>query len=128
MSAIESILVVDDAAMARNTVEALLEPQGYRILHAADGAAAQAVAKREKPSAILLDVMMPGMDGFVACRHLHDDPDTRHIPVILLSALSPESTEARGFAAGAIAVIAKPVDVTELRRVLRAALHGAAER
>ena len=81
------ILVVDDIEANVRLLSAKLSAEYYEVLTASDGATALAVAGSEAPDIVLLDVMMPGMDGFQVCRRLKDDPVTRHIPVVLVTAL-----------------------------------------
>src|SRR5205814_5563731 len=81
------ILVVDDIAANVRLLEAKLSAEYYEVIPAYDGPTALALAVAEKPDLILCDVMMPGMDGFSVCRRLKDDPETRHIPVVLVTAL-----------------------------------------
>ena len=81
------ILVVDDIEANVRLLSAKLAAEYYEVLTASDGATALAVAGSEAPDIVLLDVMMPGMDGFQVCRRLKDDPLTRHIPVVLVTAL-----------------------------------------
>jgi len=75
-----------------------------------DGPTALAKAQAEKPDIILLDVMMPGMDGFQVCRQLKDDPETRHIPIVLVTALDGRSDRILGLEAGADEFLTKPID------------------
>ena len=76
------ILVVDDIEANVRLLEAKLTAEYYEVLTASDGPTALAIAAKEKPDIVLLDIMMPGMDGFQVCRRLKDDPETRHIPVV----------------------------------------------
>ena len=87
------ILVVDDVDANVRLLEAKLTAEYYDVLTATDGPSALAVAAREQPDIVLLDVMMPGMDGFEVCRRLKDDPTTRHIPVVLVTALDGHIAE-----------------------------------
>ena len=80
------ILVVDDIEANVRLLEAKLTAEYYDVLTASDGPTALAIAAKEKPDIVLLDVMMPGMDGFETCRRLKADPVTRHIPVVLVTA------------------------------------------
>ena len=81
------ILVVDDIEANVRLLEAKLSAEYYEVLSATDGPTAMAMAASQKPDIILLDVMMPGMDGFQVCRRLKEDAATRHIPVVLITAL-----------------------------------------
>ncbi|MFZ5668009.1 MAG: PleD family two-component system response regulator [Pseudomonadota bacterium] len=104
------ILVVDDIEANVKLLEAKLTAEYYEVLTANDGPTALAVAAAEVPDIILLDVMMPGMDGFAVCRRLKDDPVTRHIPVVLVTALDGRSDRIEGLEAGADEFLTKPID------------------
>jgi two-component system cell cycle response regulator len=104
------ILVVDDVEPNVRLLEAKLTLEYYEVLTAADGATALQVAADERPDLILLDVMMPGMDGFETCRRLKADPVTRHIPVVLVTALDGREDKMKGLEAGADDFVTKPID------------------
>ena len=104
------ILVVDDIEANVRLLEAKLSAEYYEVLTASDGVTALAIAAAEKPDIILLDVMMPGMDGFEVCRRLKDDPETRHIPVVLVTALDGRADRITGLEAGADEFLTKPID------------------
>jgi two-component system cell cycle response regulator len=104
------ILVVDDIEANVRLLQAKLEAEYYEVLTAEDGPTALAVAAAEKPDIVLLDVMMPGMDGFAVCRRLKDDAETRHIPVVLLTALDGRADRVAGLEAGADDFLTKPID------------------
>lgn len=104
------ILVVDDIEANVRLLEAKLTAEYYEVLTACDGPTALAVAAAEKPDIVLLDVMMPGMDGFQVCKRLKDDPETRHIPVVLVTALDGRSDRIEGLEAGADEFLTKPID------------------
>jgi two-component system cell cycle response regulator len=104
------ILVVDDIEANVRLLEAKLTAEYYDVLTASDGVTALAIAAAEKPDIILLDVMMPGMDGFEVCRRLKDDPETRHIPVVLVTALDGRADRITGLEAGADEFLTKPID------------------
>jgi two-component system cell cycle response regulator len=104
------ILVVDDIEANVRLLQAKLEAEYYEVLTAPDGPTALAVAASEKPDIVLLDVMMPGMDGFAVCRRLKDDAETRHIPVVLLTALDGRADRVAGLEAGADDFLTKPID------------------
>jgi putative two-component system response regulator len=103
-----SILIVDDTPDMRAIVERMLKGQ-YRTRTAASGKQALELAHTDPPDLVLLDVMMPGMSGFEACRELKSRPETRDIPVIFLTALDDVKDEKAGFDAGAVDYITKPV-------------------
>ncbi len=104
------ILVVDDIEANVRLLEAKLTAEYYEVLTASDGPTALAMAAKEKPDIILLDVMMPGMDGFQVCRRLKDDPETRHLPVVLVTALDGRGDRIAGLEAGADEFLTKPID------------------
>jgi len=104
------ILVVDDIEANVRLLAAKLAAEYYDVITASDGATALAMAGGEAPDIILLDVMMPGMDGFQVCRRLKDDPLTRHIPVVLVTALDGRGDKITGLEAGADEFLTKPID------------------
>ena len=108
------ILVVDDVPANIRLLEAKLTAEYYQVATAADGFEALRLAHAWQPDLILLDVMMPGMDGYEACRRLNDDPDTRHIPVVMVTALGDASERVRGLDAGADDFLTKPVEYDTL--------------
>ena len=104
------ILVVDDVEANVRLLEAKLTLEYYDVVTAPDGMTALAQAANTQPDIILLDVMMPGMDGFETCRRLKADPATRHIPVVLVTAQDGREDRIRGLEAGADDFITKPLD------------------
>src|ERR1700733_10241398 len=104
------ILVVDDIEANVRLLEAKLTAEYYDVITACDGPTALAVAASEHPDIVLLDVMMPGMDGFEVCRRLKEDPLPRHIPVVLVTALDGRSDRINGLEAGADEFLNKPID------------------
>ena len=118
-----TILIVDDDPAVRHTLTALLEGQGYRLVSAGGGAEALRQTAELAPDLILLDVMMPGMDGFAVCRKLKADDASRHIPIILVTALDSEEDLVAGLDAGADEFLSKPVGLFELRARVRSMLR-----
>lgn len=108
------ILVVDDHPSSRMTAVALLSVEGYDVLEAESGAAALDCVADANPDLILLDVMMPGMDGYEVCRHLKQDEQTRLIPVVFVTALNDRRARLRGIEAGGDDFLSKPFDQLEL--------------
>jgi two-component system cell cycle response regulator len=104
------ILVVDDIEANVRLLEAKLSAEYYDVLTANDGPTALAMAAAEQPDIVLLDVMMPGMDGFEVCRRLKEDALTRHIPVVLVTALDGRADRIAGLEAGADEFLNKPID------------------
>jgi len=120
-----SILVVDDSEMNREVISAQLTRMGYRVVQAESGEAGLAVVKQVKPDTILLDVMMPGLDGVEVLQRLKSDPETKSIPVVMLSANDDPQMIAACTSAGAVDYIVKPFNSILLRMRL-AALPGEA--
>ncbi len=109
-----TILVVDDIAANRNLLGATLEPKGYEVLLAPNGAAALKVAARSRPNLILMDVNMPEMDGYEACRQLKGMPGLAEIPVIFITANDDPESLVKGFQAGGVDYITKPFKEQEV--------------
>jgi two-component system cell cycle response regulator len=108
------ILVVDDVPANVKLLEAKLTNEYYDVITAKDGYEALKQAKDHKPDLVLLDVMMPGMDGFETCSRLKSDPELAHIPVVMVTALSEPSDRVQGLEAGADDFITKPINDTAL--------------
>jgi putative two-component system response regulator len=108
------ILVADDESAARSGLEVLLRLQGYEVISTADGCSALEQCARFRPDLVLLDVVMPGLDGFSVCRRLKADPETRLTPVVLITGLSATEDRIRGIDAGADDFLGKPLDRSEL--------------
>jgi signal transduction histidine kinase/DNA-binding response OmpR family regulator len=106
-----SVLIVDDDEGVRRLLAYELQPLGVEVLEAADGRSAIEIATAETPDAILLDVLMPGLDGWATLRSLKESPQTRNIPVVILSVVE---NRAYGLSLGAFDYLVKPVDVGEL--------------
>ena len=117
------ILVVDDIAANLRLLEARLNAEYYEVGLAASGPEALARASDWMPDVILLDVMMPGMDGYEVCRRLKGNPATAHIPVVMITALVDPAERVRGLEAGADDFLSKPVDHPTLFARLRALLR-----
>jgi len=109
-----SILVVDDIAANRNLLSATLEPKGYEVLLAPNGTSALKVAGRAQPNLILMDVNMPEMDGYEACRQLKTMPGLAEIPVIFITANDDPDSLVKGFQAGGVDYITKPFKEQEV--------------
>lgn len=117
------ILVVDDNAENREIVTRVLEHEGYSVCTAGNGAEALELVGAQPVDLILLDVMMPGMDGVEACRRLKEDPDTRLVPVVIMTALGQVEHRVRGIAAGADDFLTKPVSRDELLARIQTSLR-----
>src|SRR5579862_7281384 len=117
----EKVLVVDDVPANLSVLTATLESEGYEILVAPNGSTALKVAGRARPGLILLDVLMPGWDGLETCRRLKQDPVTRDIPVIFITARGETECIVAGFRAGGVDYIVKPFQAEEV--ATRVATH-----
>jgi diguanylate cyclase (GGDEF)-like protein len=117
------ILAIDDTRDVREVLQACLTVEGYLFLAAADGPEGLTLARETQPDLILLDLLMPEMDGFEVCRRLKDAPDIRRIPVIFLTARSQVADRVQGLSLGAVDFVAKPFDLRELVARVEAALR-----
>jgi len=106
--AIKRVLVVDDSATDLKNLEEICSGAGYAVITATSGTEAVNKAKSEMPDAVLLDVIMPGMNGFQACRSITSDPATQHIPVVLVSCKGEKTDRVWGEEQGAKGYINKP--------------------
>lgn len=118
------VLIADDNDLNLEIIQRFLITKGYRVAAARDGQAALALAALVKPAVVLMDVLMPGMDGLEATRRMRQDPQLMHLPVIALTALAMEGDRERCMAAGATAYLAKPVSLRLLARLLQRYLQG----
>jgi len=118
-----TILVIDDQPFFTTMLRNVLEQQGFAVLTAGSGPAGIALAKRERPDAILLDIEMPEMDGFEACRQLKADPELQRIPVMILTSSDDAKLNQKAFAAGADITALKAVSGERLVNMLRLALQ-----
>lgn len=117
------ILVVDDIRTNIKVLEAKLTSEYYEVIAASNGPEALESAVSQKPDLILLDVMMPGMDGFEVCRRLKANPETAHVPVIMVTALGDPEDRVQGLSAGADDFLTKPVDDTAMFARVRSLLR-----
>ena len=118
------ILIVEDNEMNLDMLSRRLERQGHTILSATDGRTGMDVAKREQPDLILMDLSLPGMDGWEATRLLKAEEGTRHIPVIALTAHAMEGDRERALGVGCDDFATKPVDLPELLEQIAALTGG----
>ena len=112
------ILVVEDEESLLMLERILLSSKGYRVTGVTDGKAALEEIQRNKPDLVLLDIMLPVMDGFELCKLIKDNPDTSHIPVIMLTAKKSSQDVARGMEVGADAYITKPFKSAKIVEVI----------
>jgi two-component system cell cycle response regulator DivK len=113
------ILIVEDDADNRRIVVKVLTGEGHRTLEAADGRTAIEVARRERPDLIIMDLAMPGMDGWEASRRLKGNPETADIPIIALTAFAMRGDEERAREAGCDGYLSKPCRPQTMREVVR---------
>ncbi|MDA7645006.1 response regulator, partial [bacterium] len=117
----QTVLIVDDVAENLNLLRTAIEPEGYRILGATNGPDALRIAKTTKPEAILLDVMMPGMNGYDVCKALKTDAATQDVLVIFVTMKDDRFGLAEGFGVGGVDYISKPFEPEEV--ILRLKTH-----
>jgi len=119
MDTTSTILIVDDQIAMRDSLEGLLSNQGYQLVFAENGAEALKKAAQLTPDVILLDVMMPGMDGFEVCEQFRANSTLGQVPILMLTALNDRESRLQGIKAGADDFISKPFDSLELRLRLK---------
>lgn len=110
-----TILIIDDEIVSRYTLEALLEDENHTLVFAENGQQGLEKAETLTPNLILLDVMMPGMNGFEVCKRLRANPQLAHIPVIMVTAWDDQTARERCLEMGANEVICKPFNRASLR-------------
>ena len=113
-----TLLLVDDEPTNLQVLRQVLQQQ-YRLLFATDGARALAIAREQRPQLVLLDVMMPGMDGYAVCQALKQQTETASTPVIFVTALNDAADEAKGFDMGCVDYITKPISAAVVRARVR---------
>ncbi|HCN45405.1 MAG TPA: two-component system response regulator [Pseudomonas sp.] len=116
------ILIVDDSPTETFKFTSMLEKHGHQVLKASNGADGVALAVQEKPDAVLMDIVMPGMNGFQATRQLSKDPATKDIPVVIVTTKDQETDKVWGTRQGAKSYLVKPVAEEDLIRVLNSVL------
>jgi twitching motility two-component system response regulator PilH len=119
------ILIVDDSPTQLLSLKRVVEKLGHSVITAEDGAAGVEVARREIPELILMDVVMPNLNGFQATRSIAKDPKTSHIPVILVTTKGQETDKVWGMRQGAKAYVTKPIDEKELTAAITTLLPNA---
>ncbi|MFQ5935140.1 MAG: response regulator transcription factor [Acidiferrobacterales bacterium] len=118
--AIKRILVVDDSATDAHMLTQVLQKHGFTVMIASSGEEGVQKAKSEKPDLILMDIVMPGMNGFQATRSISKNPETKDIPIIVCSSKDQETDKAWGLRQGAKDYIVKPVTESELMAKIKA--------
>lgn len=121
----DTILVVDDTPETLGFLTDTLDGAGFTVLIATDGESALALVEQITPDLVLLDAVMPGMDGFATCRRLKDEKLLRHLPVIFMTGLSETEHVVQGLAAGGVDYVTKPIIVDELLARIRVHLTNA---
>ncbi len=121
----QNILVVDDSPTERHFLSELLSSHGYQVSTAETGDAALARIRAEQPHLIIMDVVMPGQNGFQTTREISRDPATRHVPIIICSSKNQETDRIWGIRQGAREFMVKPVDPSALLRKIAALLGNA---
>ena len=116
------ILIVEDQRSMRELVSEIVLHQGYRVRVATDGVQAVSTAQREQPALVILDLLMPGMDGIDVCRILKQGRTTGHIKIVILTAVTEEDTRLRALEAGANGYLTKPFSGEELLEMIEGVL------
>lgn len=119
----KKILVVDDEVDLVNTIRFSLETEGYTVLVSYNGEDALNQARKENPDLILLDIMLPKLDGYKVCRLLKFDERYKHIPILMLTAKTQEKDKILGMETGADEYIRKPFDIDELMEKVKSYLN-----
>ena len=109
-----TLLLVEQDKKIHPRIQCALVAEGYTVITAVDGHEALRKAREQQPDLVVLDLMMPGLNGYEVCRHLRTDPETTHMPVIILSARSLPRDQKLGFGVGADDYLTKPVLPSEL--------------
>jgi len=121
----KTVLIVDDQPFFITMQNNVLQRQGFRVVSASNGAEGLTLAKQHKPDLIVLDVEMPGMDGFTVCQKLKQDETLKNIPVVMLTATEDPKLNEKAFKAGAEITVLKNVPAERLINMLRIALEKA---
>ena len=113
------VLIIDDSPTETHRLTGMLEKNGYEVLAADSGEAGYSMALREQPDAILMDIVLPGVNGFQATRQLSKASETEHIPVIIVTTKDQETDKVWGMRQGAKAYLTKPVNEKDLISILK---------
>jgi len=116
------ILIIDDDTAINELIKINLELSGYKVIQAFDGIKGFALAKQELPNAIVLDVMMPEVDGYTVAQRIRQNPSTKYVPILMLTALSQLNDKVKGFDIGVDDYLVKPFEMEELKVRIRALL------
>jgi two-component system cell cycle response regulator DivK len=115
----KTILIIEDSELNRRLLEAVLAPHGYRLLVAEDGETGIALAQADLPDLILMDVLLPGIDGYEATRHLRADAQTRSLVIVALTATASSEEQDLALEAGCDGYISKPIDTRAFPEQIR---------
>jgi CheY-like chemotaxis protein len=118
-----TILIIDDQPFFINMQQAMLKQQGYQVLSSTSGPEGLKLAKKHKPDLILLDIEMPGMDGFAVCEQLKQDQELREIPVIIITGTQNPKLNEKAFKVGAVVTVLKSVAGERLTNMIRILLE-----
>ncbi|WP_396588170.1 twitching motility response regulator PilH [Bermanella sp. R86510] len=118
------VLIVDDSPTEMFTLKSMLEAKGFEVLEADNGADGVALAREELPDVVLMDIVMPGLNGFQATRQLTKDPKTEHIPVIIVTTKDQETDKVWGQRQGAKGYLVKPVTEDQLAQTIQSVIDG----
>ena len=118
------VLIVDDSPTEMFTLKSMLEAKGFEVLEAENGADGVALAREELPDVVLMDIVMPGLNGFQATRQLTKDPKTEHIPVIIVTTKDQETDKVWGQRQGAKGYLVKPVTEEQLAETINSVIAG----
>ena len=121
----QSVLIVDDEPMARTLLRLMLVRAGFNVFEAEDGFDALEKVRKHQPDVVLLDVMMPGMDGFAVCETLRGEASTATLPIVMLSAKTDLESMNKGLRVGATKYLTKPISPEELTQHVREVLEHA---
>ena len=119
-----TVLIVDDSPTEVHVLKTMLEKNGYSVLSATSGEQGVALAKERKPDLVLMDIVMPGLNGFQATRQLTTSPETAHIPVVIITTKNQETDRVWGMRQGAKDYLTKPVSEQELINKIKTVLGG----
>ena len=120
----DTVLIVDDSPTEMHILKGILQKGGYRVITAVDGESGVAQAEHSKPDLILMDVVMPGLNGFQATRQLSRNPETSEIPIIMVTTKAQETDRAWGLRQGAREYVVKPVGAGELLKKIKSILNA----
>ena len=107
---LKKIMIIEDDPSFSRAINHIIQMEGYDVITASNGMTGLRMVKEEKPDLLILDVMLPGLDGFEICHQLRQDPQTANFPIIMLSAKGQEADKTTGLKVGASEYLTKPID------------------